>query len=88
MYYTIRTCADVVKVCYFVYRFCTECKNKVLHAHGLLKGDDGKSKDKSYCPAMYDGIKFSKKTMHLHIRNNVEFIASLIARAEPDLMGR
>ncbi|KAF6024297.1 GGNBP2 [Bugula neritina] len=69
------------------HRFCTECKNKVLHAHGLLKGDDGKSKDKSYCPAMYDGIKFSKKTMHLHIRNNVEFIASLIARAEPDLMG-
>lgn len=72
----------------FEQRFCIECKTKVLHAHGLLIGDDGKKKDKSYCPALYEGIKYCKNAKHVHVKNDVEFIANLIARAEPDLMGR
>ncbi|XP_067929265.1 gametogenetin-binding protein 2-like [Watersipora subatra] len=69
------------------HRFCIECKTKVLHAHGLLIGDDGKKKDKSYCPALYEGINYCKNAKHVHVKNEVEFIANLIARAEPDLMG-
>lgn len=71
----------------FLYRFCIECKTKVLHAHGLLIGDDCKKKDKSFCPALYEGVDYCKDAKHVHVKNDREFIAGLIARAEPDLLG-
>lgn len=75
--------------CLFILtRFCIDCKTKVLHAHGLLIGDDCKKKDKGFNAALYDGVDYCKNAKHVHIRNNTEFIALLIARAEPDLMGR
>jgi len=41
VYYTIRTCTGVVKVCYFVYRFC---RQELLPCHvwwyQILQEDD------------------------------------------------
>ena len=69
------------------HRFCIECKTKVLHAHGLLIGDECKKKDKGFCPSLYDGVNYCKNAKHIHIKKSMEFIGSLIARAEPDLLG-
>lgn len=60
----------------------------MLHAHGLLIGDDCKKKDKGFNAILYEGVDYCKNAKHIHVRNNVEFIAVLIGRAEPDLLGR
>ena len=69
-------------------RFCTECKSKVLRAYSILMGDLDTSKEKGYCPSLYDGLRCCPGERHLHIECETDFVAHLIARAEPDLSGR
>ncbi|KAI0208700.1 Gametogenetin-binding protein 2 [Lamellibrachia satsuma] len=69
------------------HRFCTECKSKVLRAYSILMGDLDSSKEKGYCPSLYDGLRCCPGERHLHIECETDFVAHLIARAEPDMSG-
>lgn len=44
--------------------------------------------DKGYVPALYAGIKRCLPDKHIHLQTKTEYIADLITRAEPELMGR
>ena len=39
------------------HKFCSDCKMKVIRAFNILTGDLDPSKDKGYCPALYDGLE-------------------------------
>lgn len=82
------------------HRFCTECRSKVLQAYSLLVADgdvpvppDGIAQPtaeelKGYQKALYSGIDFCPEEKHLHVKNETDFVAQLITRAEPELNGR
>lgn len=69
-------------------RFCAECRSKVLRAYSILVGEVDSSKEKGYCPALYEGLKCCPQDRHVHVLGDTEFIDNLISRAEPDLLGR
>lgn len=69
------------------HRFCSECKSKVLRAYSILVGDLDSSKEKGYCPALYEGLRCCPQERHIHMLCDTDFIAHLIARAEPELIG-
>jgi hypothetical protein len=119
------------------HKFCNECKLKVIKAYNLLVGETDSSKEKNFCPELYDGITYcsssdgcfytnlndlngsannncessislkngsndckiksskslssklkNSKNKHLHIKNDKKYVSFLIAKAEPDLLGR
>lgn len=39
------------------HKFCSDCKMKVIRAFNILTGELDPSKDKGYCPALYDGLE-------------------------------
>lgn len=66
---------------------------KVLRAYNILTGELDSSKEKGYCPGLFEGLKYctlkyssttnpsaesSKK--HIHVRNDKKFVANLIAK--------
>lgn len=69
------------------HRFCSECKSKVLRAYSILVGDLDSAKEKGYCPALYEGLRCCPQERHIHMLCDTDFIAHLIARAEPELIG-
>jgi DNA-binding protein H-NS len=73
------------------HRFCTECKAKVMRAYHLLVGEVDCNKEKGYCPALYEGLRCcsgdSAADRHVHVLCDTHYIATLIARAEPELAG-
>ena len=69
------------------FRFCSECKSKVLRAYSILVGDVDSTKEKGYCPALYEGLRCCPQERHIHMLCDTDFIAHLIARAEPELIG-
>ncbi|XP_052245499.1 gametogenetin-binding protein 2-like isoform X2 [Dreissena polymorpha] len=69
------------------HRFCSECKAKVLRAYSILVGDVDSSKEKGYCPALYEGLRCCPQERHIHMLCETDFIAHLIGRAEPELSG-
>ena len=73
---------------FIIFRFCAECKSKVLRAYSLLVGEVDKNNEKGYCPALYDGLKCCTGEKHIHVLCETDFIAHLIGRAEPELTGR
>ncbi|PSN40613.1 hypothetical protein C0J52_09229 [Blattella germanica] len=69
------------------HRFCGECRTKVLRAYTLLVEEPDPCREKGYVPALYLGIKRCIPDKHLHLQARTSYIASLISRAEPELMG-
>ena len=48
---------DTVETYLRKHRFCTECKAKVMCAYHLLTGEEDCTKEKGYCPALYEGLR-------------------------------
>ncbi|XP_063531554.1 gametogenetin-binding protein 2-like [Cydia strobilella] len=69
------------------HRFCADCKTKVLRAYQLLVEEKEPQKEKGYVGALYGGIKRCLLDKHLHLQAKTEYIARLITRAEPELLG-
>ncbi|KPI91656.1 Gametogenetin-binding protein 2-like [Papilio xuthus] len=69
------------------HRFCADCKTKVLRAYQLLVEEKEPHKEKGYVGALYGGIKRCLLDKHLHLQAKTDYIAYLIARAEPELLG-
>ena len=70
------------------HRFCPECRLKVLRAYSLLVGEVDPSEEKGYKPLLYLGLKCCPTEKHIHVQCNTDLISLLIARAEPELVGR
>lgn len=79
------TGVSFTEVCGF--RFCSECKSKVLRAYSLLLGEGDQTTEKSYCPALYDGLKCCPGEKHIHVSCETDFMSHLISRAELELAG-
>lgn len=60
---------------------------KVLRAYQLLVEEKEPQKEKGYVGALYSGIKRCLLDKHLHLQTKTDYIAHLIARAEPELLG-
>lgn len=71
----------------YIFRFCSECKSKVLRAYSILVGDLDCTKEKGYCAALYEGLRCCPQERHIHMLCDTDFIAHLIGRAEPELAG-
>lgn len=69
------------------HRFCGECRTKVLRAYTLLVEEPDPCREKGYVPALYLGIKRCIPEKHIHLQARTAYIANLITRAEPELMG-
>ncbi|CAG9585202.1 unnamed protein product [Danaus chrysippus] len=69
------------------HRFCADCKTKVLRAYQLLVEEKEPQKEKGYVGALYGGIKRCLLDKHLHLEAKTDYIAHLITRAEPELLG-
>ena len=69
------------------FRFCTDCKNKVLRAYNILVGELDCTKEKGYCAALYEGIRCCPNERHVHVCCETDFIAHLLGRAEPEFTG-
>ena len=70
------------------YRFCSECKSKVLHAYNILIGELDCVNEKGYQPSLYEGLRCCSSEQHIHISCDTQYIAQLITRAESDVLGR
>ena len=70
----------------FYYRFCCDCKNKVLKAFNILIGEYDSNKEKGYCAHLFDNFKFIDK--NIQIKNDKLYLTQLISRAEPEIQGR
>lgn len=71
-----------------LYRFCGECRTKVLLASNLLTKEREPAKEKGYVASLYAGIKRCLTESHVHLPINTEYIATIIGKAQPELMGR
>lgn len=69
------------------HRFCSECKAKVLRAYSILVGDLDSANEKGYCAALYEGLRCCPQERHIHMLCDTDYIAHLIGRAEPELVG-
>ncbi|XP_065072751.1 LOW QUALITY PROTEIN: gametogenetin-binding protein 2-like [Ochlerotatus camptorhynchus] len=70
------------------HKFCQECRTKVEKAYSLLVDESNPAKEKGYVPHLYSGIKRCLSDKHIHLQTKLEYIDSLIKRAEPELSGR
>ena len=58
----------------------------MIRAFNILTGELDPSKEKGYCPALYEGLKYcsspenSGDSKHIHVSNNKQFIATLISK--------
>lgn len=71
-----------------LFRFCGECRTKVLRAYALLVEEQEPAQEKGYVAGLYAGIKRCLPDKHIHLQTKTEYISALITRAEPELMGR
>ena len=61
-----------------------------MKAYNILVGDVDHKNEKGYCPTLYEGLRCCGKLeeKHVHVLCETDFIAHLIDRAEPELLGR
>lgn len=57
-------------------------------AYTLLVNESNPTKEKGYVAALYSNIKKCIADKHIHLQTKVDFIDSLMKRAEPELNGR
>lgn len=72
----------------FIFRFCADCRTKVLRAYWLLVEEPEPTREKGYIPALYAGIKRCLPEKHIHLPSNTDYVSALVARVQPDIMGR
>lgn len=64
---------------------------KVIRAFNILTGELDPSKEKGYCPALYEGLRYcsssSEKSStekqaqrHIHVLNDKTFVANIISK--------
>lgn len=70
------------------HKFCQECRTKVEKAYSLLIDESNPAKEKGYVAHLYSGIKRCLSDKHIHLQTKLEYIDSLIKRAEPEISGR
>ena len=58
-----------------------------MRAYHILVGEVEKSSEKTYCPALYEGLRCCSGEKHIHVSCETDFMAHLISRAEPELAG-
>lgn len=71
------------------HKFCSDCRTKVEKAYSLLVHEPNPSKEAGYVEALYAGI--TKKCIankHVHLETKLDYIDTLIRKAEPELNGR
>ncbi|XP_014240539.1 gametogenetin-binding protein 2-like [Cimex lectularius] len=68
------------------HRFCGDCRTKVLKAYWLLVEEPEPTREKGFIPGLYSGIKRCMPDKHLHLPSNTDYVSSIIARAQPDVM--
>lgn len=71
------------------HKFCTDCRTKVEKAYTLLVSESNPSKEPGYVASLYAGI--TKKCIankHIHLQTDLDYIDTLIRKAEPELNGR
>lgn len=71
------------------HKFCQECRTKVEKAYKLLV-EDGSSanvKEKGFSSVLYSNIRKCESDKHIHIPKKIQFIDSLIRKAEPEING-
>ncbi|CAH2241176.1 jg3242 [Pararge aegeria aegeria] len=68
-------------------RWRAQSHAQVLRAYQLLVEEKEPQKEKGYVGALYGGIKRCLLDKHLHLQAKTDYIAHLIARAEPELLG-
>lgn len=69
------------------HKFCQECRTKVEKAYNLLVSESNPTKEKGYVAALYSNIRKCIADKHIHLQTKVDFIDSLMKRAEPELNG-
>lgn len=62
-------------------------ENVFFLAYSLLIEDPEPCKEKGYVSTLYAGIKRCIPDKHIHLQTKTEYIAKLISRAEPELLG-
>lgn len=70
------------------HKFCSDCRTKVEKAYNLLVNESNPSKEAGYVAALYAGI--TKKCIankHIHLLTDLDYIDTLIRKAEPELNG-
>ena len=80
-----------------VWRFCTECKSKVLRAYGILVDDPDisgitakldRSSAGGQCRALFREVKACSTKRHIHVPCDEKYLKDVIERAEPELCGK
>lgn len=59
-----------------------------MKAYNLLVADCDPTKEKGFIPSLYQKIKRCLPGKHIHLPNETKYIDSLVARAEPELLGK
>lgn len=70
------------------HKFCSDCRTKVEKAYNLLVNESNPSKETGYVASLYAGI--TKKCIankHIHLLTDLDYIDTLIRKAEPELNG-
>lgn len=58
-----------------------------MKAYNYMVEDKDSTKEKGFNAKWYNGIKRCTPGKHIHLPTNKSYIDSLIARAEPELLG-
>lgn len=69
------------------HKFCSECRTKVEKAYTLLINENNPSKENGYVASLYAGIKKCITNKHIHLQTKLDYIDTLIKKAEPELNG-
>lgn len=59
-----------------------------MKAYALLIEEEDPTKEKGYVEELYAGIRRCIGDKHVHLNTEMDYIGSLISRAEPELMGK
>lgn len=70
------------------HKFCADCRTKVEKAYTLLINENNPSKESGYVASLYAGIKKCITNKHIHLQTKLDYIDTLIKKAEPELNGR
>lgn len=66
---------------------CSNVCDDFFPAYSLLIEDPEPCKEKGYVSTLYAGIKRCIPDKHIHLQTKTDYIAKLISRAEPELLG-
>jgi hypothetical protein len=59
-----------------------------MRAYRCLVGETDVKKEKGYNEKLFQGLRYCSKEGHLHVKGCVNYLDSLVERAETELAGR